>query len=94
MVFITTTLPCFYQMRPVSINSIVEKDHGSYTRRALFYQDILRYSFVMREMNRDSFKDRELTYWLLENNLEFRSYYVDSDKHTAPGKRVEYRLER
>lgn len=78
----------------LDIRSIVERKDGLYTRRALFYQDILRYSFVTIEENKDSFRDRELTYWLLENNQELKSYHVDSDKHTAPSKRMEYRLDR
>lgn len=84
-------------MKPLGIHTIVEKDEGSYTKytkRALFYQDILRYYFVIKETNMGPFKDRKLTYWLLENNQELKSDHVDSDKHTAPSKRMEYRLER
>ncbi len=81
-------------MKPLGIHTIVEKDEGSYTKRALFYQDILRYYFVMKETNMGPFKDRKLIYWLLKNNLELKRFYVDSDSNTSPSTRMENRLER
>src|SRR5438552_14435254 len=81
-------------MRQLGIYLIVEKDNGSYTKRALFFQDILRYSIALNGIQRTSFKDRELTHWLLENNKELKNYYVDSNKHTPRSTRVDNRLDR
>src|SRR5215469_446794 len=95
MVFITIILPCIYQLRPPSIHLIFEKDNGSYTKRALFYQDILLYSKDIKEMKKSSFKDRELTNWLLKHNSELVDYYSDPPyNHTPPSARVENRLDR
>ena len=95
MVFITIILPCIYQLRPPSIHLIFEKGNGSYTKRALFYQDILLYSKDIKEMQKSSFKDRELTNWLLKYNLELVDYYSKPPyNHTPPSARAENRLDR
>ncbi len=79
-------------MTQIDTYSIFEKKNGSYTNRALVYQDILRYSAITIERE---FKDRELTRWLLENNQELINYYVGPpNNHVPKNKRVEYRIER
>ena len=86
MVFITIILPCIYQLRPPAIHSIFDKDKGSYTKRALFYQDILLYSKDIKEMQKSSFKDRELTNWLLKHNLELIDDYSMAPNNRTPSK--------
>ena len=91
MVFITIILPCIYQLRPPTLHSIFEKERGSYTKRALFYQDILLYS---RDVKESSFKDRQLTHWLLKHNLELRDYYsMAPHNHTPPSTQADNRVE-
>lgn len=49
----------------------------------------------MKETLKTSFKDRELTYWLLEKNQEMINYYNEyPNSRTPPSTRVENRLER
>ena len=68
---------------------------ASYTKRALFYQDILLYSKDIKEMQKSSFKDRELTNWLLKYNSELVNYYSERPyNHTPPSARAENRLDR
>src|SRR5215467_12380447 len=79
-------------MTHIDTYSIFEKKNGLYTNRALFYQDILRYSTITIKRE---FKDRELTRWLLENNQELINYYLGPpNNHVPKNKRVEYRIER
>jgi len=59
------------------------KNNGFYTNRALFYQDILRYSTIAIERE---FKDRELTRWLLENNQELIDYYEGPPNNRRDGR--------
>jgi hypothetical protein len=79
-------------MNQIDTYLIFEKKNEFYTNRALFYQDILRYSNITIEK---SFKDRELTRWLLENNQEMRNYYNSPpNSHVPRNTRVENRIER
>jgi len=70
---------------------------GSYTRNALLYQDIIRYSIKgkYKENDNKSFRSRDLTRWLLEENEEFINYFRDpSTRHFTISNRIENRLDR
>jgi hypothetical protein len=69
--------------------SVVEKDKdGCYTRWALLYQDVLKFSVFVKQGS--SFKERELAKWLLYKNLYYINYYKDlSTKTTTESNRVE-----
>jgi hypothetical protein len=74
--------------------SIFEKEEGgNYTKLALLYQDILKFSVVVKEGS--PFKEREMAKWLLYNNQYYINYYRDpSTKKTNENNRVEYILDR
>ena len=70
---------------------------GNYTRNALLYQDIIKYSIKGRYKENDnkSFRSRSLTKWLLEENKEFIDYFKDpSTRHFTISNRIENRLDR
>jgi hypothetical protein len=69
--------------------SVVEKDKdGRYTRWALLYQDILKFSVFVKDGS--SFKERELAKWLLGNNPYYINYYKDPfTRTTTESNRVE-----
>ena len=70
---------------------------GSYTRNALLYQDIIKYSIKgkYKENDNKSFRSRSLTKWLLEENKEFINYFKDpSTRHFTISNRIENRLDR
>lgn len=95
MVFITINLPWIFALEEPGIHLIFEKKDGVYSRRALFYQDILLYSIFLNEQQRNSFKDRELTNWLLDRNRELWNDYSHYPKNRRPrSSRVEDRLDR
>jgi hypothetical protein len=74
-------------LKDPTIYSIVERDDsGFYTKRALLYQDILKFSALKDGL----FKDRELAKWLLSNNRYYIDYYKDTfTKKTNESNRVE-----
>jgi hypothetical protein len=79
------------------IAAIFQKDEeGNYTKDALLYQDILKYSIVIKDENSDnnSFRDRQLTRWLIGYNQDFVNYYKGSDSHIKMNNRIENRLPR
>jgi hypothetical protein len=64
-----------------SIRTVFEKeDKGNYTKDALLYQDILRYS---RKTSKRKFTLREIGFWLLENNNEFIIRYDEDKKRSS-----------
>jgi hypothetical protein len=63
-----------------TINSNV----NTFTNTALLYQDILKYAIE----HDDGFGFTELGNWLIDNNHEFRSYYVDSKARTPKNARL------
>jgi hypothetical protein len=70
---------------------------GGYTRNALLYQDIIKYSIKdkYKENDNKSFRSRSLTKWLLEENKEFITYFKDpSTSHFTISNRIENRLDR
>ena len=76
---------------------IFQKDkEGNYTKNALLYQDILRYSIDGNYKENDtSFRTRNLAKWLLEENEEFLNYFKDpSTQHFTISNRIENKLDR
>jgi hypothetical protein len=71
------------------------KDRINYTKKALLYQDILRYSITEKEEQRSdgSFRIWFLAKWLLRHNQNYINYYKDpSTSHINKSSRVEYIL--
>jgi hypothetical protein len=87
--------------KPPGIHIILEKDKGgNYTEDAILYQDIVHYAITLRKAHPDnnynnSFRERELANWLLNNNKEFvNSYKSLSTRTTTWQNRIENRLPR
>jgi hypothetical protein len=81
------------------VNFIFQKDkNGNYTKGALLYQDIVRYSIPKIKDNppdNRSFTHRELAKWLLNNNSEYINYYKDpSTKYYTIDNRIEHTQQR
>lgn len=80
-----------------AINTIFEKvKHREYEKNALLKQDIISYYYqvLKEEKGNDLFRFRDLSMWLMKNNLEFFNYYKGS--HVKYRDRVEnrkYRIE-
>jgi hypothetical protein len=81
-----------------TIQTIFRKNkNGEYTRDALLYHDILRYSVNELKPTEGnlSFKIWELTEWLISHNLEFVSDYGSpSSRHFTKSNKVESRIGR
>ena len=78
------------------IDQIFEKaiDNDSFTKDALFYQDLLNYSLVINPSMFDdvSFRIREMENWIVQNNNEIVNYYKDlSTRNTPKSIRISYR---
>ena len=81
------------------IDQIFEKakDNDSFTKNALFYQDLLNFSFAINPSIFDviPFRLTKIQNWMVENSNEIVEYYKDlSTKNTPRSKRVSYRRER
>jgi hypothetical protein len=76
------------QIQLPGVNFIFQKDENChYTKLALLYQDIIRYSIVKIKENppdKRSFTHRELAKWILENNKEYINYYKDPSTTLYP----------
>lgn len=76
-----------YGKNAAYIDAIFRKDQdGHYTKDALFYQDILRYYFVINPSittTDNRFHLLDLKRWVVENNLEINEYFQDSRSHTS-----------
>lgn len=73
------------------IDTIFKRDQdGLFTKDALFYQDILRYYFVINTVitANNGFRLLELKKWIVENNLEIKKYFQDSKSHTSQSNKV------
>ncbi len=79
-------LPC---LKDPTTYSVVEKGKDDqYTRWALLYQDVLKFSVFVKQGS--SFKERELAKWLLYKNQYYSNYYKDlSTKTTTESNRIE-----
>ncbi|HKG86745.1 MAG TPA: hypothetical protein VKA95_00355 [Nitrososphaeraceae archaeon] len=80
-----------YDKNTAYINAIFKRDqNGHYTNDALFYQDILRYYFVINPAitANNRFRLLDLKKWIVENNLEIKEYFQDSRNHTSPSNKV------
>lgn len=80
-----------------SIQWIFARDKNkNYTRRALLYQDILRYSVKELEPSEEySFKLWDITDWLLSNNMEMANDYKKSSKsNMSKTNKIEARIGR
>jgi len=89
MVFLLTKTP--------SIQVIFSKyPNGIYTKDALLYQDILRFSVKELEPQEEcTFKLWELTEWLISNNLEIANYYKNpSASHMTKSNKIQARIGR
>jgi hypothetical protein len=89
MVYVMTTIP--------SIPIIFARyNNKRYTRDALLYQDILRYSVKELEPSVDySFKLWDITDWLLSNNLEMANDYLkSSSSHMTKTNKIQARIGR
>jgi hypothetical protein len=74
-----------------SIDAIFQRDeHGHYTKHALFYQDILRYYFIINKTisENNHFHLRDLQKWIVENNLEMVKYFQGPKSHTSPSNKI------
>ncbi len=83
--------------KPLGIHLIFAKEtNGNYTKDALLYQDILRYSVRDLEPVDNSdylFRIWELTKWLLSENEEMSNYYKKSaDSHMTMSNKIENRI--
>jgi hypothetical protein len=68
---------------------------GTFTKKALLCQDILKYCIIgkYKENDNESFRLWNLTKWLLEVNQEYINYFKDEDKkHFKKHSRKENRL--
>lgn len=68
---------------------------GTFTKKALLCQDILKYCVngKYKEDDDESFRLWNLTEWLLEFNQEYINYFKDEDtKHFKKYSRIENRL--
>jgi hypothetical protein len=76
------------------IYSIFPKDrNGNYTKKALLYQDMLKYS--IEENNPSSFRHWDLANWLMKKNQEFINKYKDlSTRNITYGNRIEHTQKR
>jgi hypothetical protein len=76
------------------IYSIFPKDrNGNFTKKALLYQDMLKYS--IEENNPSSFRHWDLASWLMKKNQEFINKYKDlSTRNITYGNRVEHTQKR
>jgi hypothetical protein len=70
-----------------------ENENGTLHKQSMLYRDILKF-YIAKDFG-VYIKSRELTKWLLDNNIEFVEYYSGEYKNrTNIGNRVENRLER
>lgn len=81
------------------IDEIFEKaaDNHSFTKDALFYHDVLNYSFAINPsiFNGVPFRLSEIQNWMVQNSKEIVEYYKDLSTRNVPiSKRVSYRKER
>ena len=87
---------CLYK-NPNRSPPVFLKSDGDYTRNALLYQNIIKYSIKdkYKENDNKSFRSRSSTKWLLEENKEFITYSKDaSTSHFTISNRIENRLDR
>lgn len=78
------------------LDAIFERDQeGHYTKAAIFYQDILRYYFVINPpiTGNKWFRLLDLEKWLVKNNLQIKEYFQDSRSHTSPSNKVHIKKE-
>ena len=75
------------------IDAIFKRDKsGNYTKKALLYQDVLRYSLEKKGQseNTNSFRHWQLAKWLMSHNEEFINHYKDpSSRHITFPNRIE-----
>jgi hypothetical protein len=85
--------PCFIMKCNIQINSVFDVDkNGHYTKKALLYQDMTRYSIIRHLENPNSrvFNHREIAKWLIKHNQEFVNRYKDpSSRHVTISNRIE-----
>ena len=71
--------------KKTTLGIIFEKSNNNFTKAALLYQDILRFSLLETENDKNqSFKSNELAKWLIKNNIEFRNFYSDYKHRNTP----------
>jgi hypothetical protein len=82
----------FMKRDVIGIHSIFQKDRNSnYTKPALLYQDILRYSIHSKSsINVCHIRHWDLARWLMKKNQEFINHYKDpSTRNTTINNRIE-----
>jgi hypothetical protein len=83
----------FYVIKMPGIDAIFKRDKsGNYTKKALLYQDVLRYSLEKKGQseNTNSFRHWQLAKWLMSYNEEFINHYKDpSSRHITFPNRIE-----
>ena len=70
---------------PPDMNIVFERSEGKYDNSEL-YQDILKYARKRRDQQ--GFKFSHVGRWLINENIEFRSYYTGSKAHVPKSARL------
>ena len=83
------TRDCFFP--PPDMNIVFEYLEGKYDNSEL-YQDILKYARKRRDQQ--GFKFSHVGRWLINENIEFRSYYTGSKAHVPKSARLANKRQR